>query len=327
MLRLTAENVQSWSELGSRGSFGKAMLDIAENCPDVVVLTADLADATRVREFSHLYPERFFQMGLAEQNMVGVAAGMALTGLNVFATTFAAFASMRVCEQVRTDACYMNLNVKMVGADGGVVMGTLGTTHFGNEDIAVLRGIPNLVILSPSDGASVVKATWAAALHKGPVYLRLAGGKNAPIVYRDEFDFEIGKAITLRDGADASIIATGPMVTRALEASALLAADGIAARVIEMHTIKPLDTEVVRQAAADTGLIVSVEEHSIIGGLGSAIAETMAEEATGAKLVRMGLPDRFGYISNYPVILERYGLTSENIARNVRTSLGIAAEA
>lgn len=321
MITITEENVKTWSELGSRGAFGKVINDIGANDPDVVVLTADLADATKVREFSKLYPERFFQVGIAEQNMIGIASGFALAGKTPFATTFACFASMRVCEQVRTDVCYPQLNVKIVGADGGLVMGTLGTTHYGLEDIGVLRSIPNLVIISPADGAEIVKATWAAARYKGPVYLRLTGGKDLPVIYNQDFDFEIGKAIQLCDGKDVTIIANGAMLYTALQAASLLENKGIHARVLDMHTVKPLDVEAVRKAAQDTRLIVTVEEHSIIGGLGSAVAETLSESGGAPKLIRFGCPDRFGHIATYKTMLERYGLTETNIASVVMNNL------
>lgn len=327
MLEINAANVQTWSEVGSRGAFGKTINDIGAANSNVVVLTADLADATRVREFSRLYPDRFFQVGIAEQNLVGIAAGMALAGKTPVATTFACFAGMRVAEQVRTDVCYPNLNVKLVGADGGFIMGTLGTTHYAFEDIAILRSFPNMVILSPSDGAQIVKATYAAVDYPGPVYIRLTGGKGLPIVYHDDFDFQIGKAITVRPGSDVTLIGTGTAVYFLLRAAEQLAAQGVSARVIDMHTLKPIDGEAVRAAARETRLIVTGEEHNIVGGLGSGIAEVLAEMGGAPPLVRLGLPDRFLHIATYPTMLKLCGLAEENIISVVTSHLVGAAEA
>lgn len=321
MTAVNETSIKAWSEAGSRGTFGAAMLDIGAEKPDVVVLTADLSDATRVTEFRKRFPDRFFNTGIAEQNLIGVAAGMAMAGKTVFATTFAAFAAMRCCEQVRTDVGYQNANVKILGADGGVVMGTLGNTHYAVEDISILRAMPNLIILSPADGLEVVKATWAAAAYRGPVYIRLTGGRNTPIVYERDYEFTIGKAVTLREGGDLTLIATGVMVANSLSAAKMLEDKGIAARVVDMHTIKPLDEEVIRQAAAETRLVATVEEHSILGGLGAAVAEIMAEIGGAPKLVRIGLPDSFGPIGTYEEQLERYGLTGPRIAETVLSHL------
>jgi len=321
MLTVNAANAKSWSEIGERGAFGKSLIDVANEMADVVVVTADLADATKVREFSKLFPERFFQVGIAEQNMVGVAAGLALYGKTVFATSFACFSSMRVCEQVRTDVAYPKLNVKIIGSHAGYAMGTLGTTHYAIEDIAIMRAIPNMVILSPADGAEVMKATFAAAKYPGPVYLRFTGVENNPIVHTNEFDFEIGKAITLKEGQDLTIIGTGSLVFEVQGAANLLEKEGISARVLDMHTLKPLDLEAVRKAASETGMIFTAEEHNIIGGLGSAVAEVIAESGSPARLVRIGTPDEFVHIATYPTLLDRCGFTSEKIYRTIKTRI------
>ncbi len=321
MLTINAVNAKTWSELGERGTFGKTLIEVAREMPEVVVTTADLADATKVREFSKTFPDRFFQIGIAEQNMVGVAAGLALYGKIVFATSFACFSSMRVCEQVRTDVAYPKLNVKIIGSHAGYVMGTLGTTHYAIEDIAIMRAIPNMVILSPADGAEVMKATYAAAKYDGPVYLRFTGGENHPIIHSEEFDFEIGKAITLKEGKDLTIIGTGSLVAEAMDAARLLEKDGISARVLDMHTLKPLDADAVRKAAGETGMIFTAEEHNVIGGLGSAVAEVMAEAGSAAKLVRIGTQDEFVHIATYPTLLDRCGFTSEKIYETIKTRI------
>ena len=242
---------------------------------------------------------------------------MALGGRTVVATTFAAFASMRACEQVRTDMGYMKANVKLIGADAGVVMGTLGNTHYAVEDIGCLRSLPYLTILSPADGMEIVKATFAAVEMDGPVYIRLTGGRGLPIVYEHDFGYEIGKAVTLREGKDVTLIGTGSMVYYSLEAAKILSSKGINARVVDMHTIKPLDEGAVIKAAKETGLIVTVEEHNIIGGLGAAVAEIVSGIGNAPEQIRIGLPDSFGPIGTYEHQLKRYGLCAEDIAKKV----------
>ena len=315
------KNLELWSSLGSRGAFGVAMMELGETMDDLLVVTADLSDATRVTQFSKKFPEKFLNIGIAEQNMIGVAAGLAKEGKIVFATTFAAFASMRCCEQVRTDMAYMQLNIKLLGADAGVVMGTLGNTHYAVEDLSIMRAMPYMTVLSPSDGLEIIKATFAAARHEGPVYIRLTGGAGNPIVYHDDYDFVIGKAVALREGNDAAIIATGRMVYEAMVAAESLELKGISARVINMHTIKPLDIEVIDKACKETRLIVTVEEHSRIGGLGSAVAEFKTGLEHAPRQILIGLPDSFGKIGTYKDQLERYQLTSAFIASTVEDNL------
>ncbi len=317
MITINPENIQKWSQLGSRGAFGAAMMELGETMDNLVVLTADLSDATRVTQFKEKFPEKFYNVGIAEQNLVGIACGLAKEGKTVFATTFAAFAAMRCCEQVRTNMGYMKLNVKLLGADGGVVMGTLGNTHYAVEDIAITRAMPNMTVLSPADGLEIIKATIAASRMNGPVYIRLTGAANNPIVYTEDYDFEIGKAVTLKEGTDLTIIATGTMVAESVEAAALLEKKGLSVRLVDMHTIKPLDTDVIRKACSETGAIYTVEEHSTIGGLGGAVAETVSEIAGSPRLVRIGLPDSFGKIGTYRHQLERYGLTGPQIAQRI----------
>jgi transketolase len=321
MREVTQQDLRTWSEIGHRDVFGQAILELGRQRPDLVVLTADLASATRVSEYGRLFPERFFNVGVAEQNMIGTAAGLALSGKTAFVTTFASFASMRVCEQIRNDLAYQNVSVKVVGIDTGVATANLGVTHFGWEDIAVLRGIPNLVILSPCDGLSVMKLTRLAAGHGGPVYIRLSGGKPVPAVYAEDREFAIGQCATVREGGDVTLIGTGLMVARALEAAGRLQARGISARVLDMYCLKPLDETAVRRAAEETSLIVTVEEHSVIGGLGGAVAEVLAERGNSPRLVRLGLGDRFCHIASHPTLLQRHGLTGDGIFAAVRKNI------
>lgn len=320
-MNFTRDQVEKLSQLGSRGAFGAAMMELGAEDPNLVVITADLGDATRVSQFGRAYPDQYLNIGIAEQNLVGAAAGMALAGRTVVATTFAAFASMRACEQVRTDMGYMRANVKLVGADAGVVMGTLGNTHYAVEDIGVLRSCPYLTILSPADGVEIVKATRAAVAMDGPVYIRLTGKAGLPVVYQEDFDFQIGKAVRLREGGDVTIFATGTMVYFALRAADVLAEQGVRARVVDMHTIKPLDAAEITAAAQETGLLISVEEHNVLGGLGAAVAEVVAGIGNTPKLVRIGLPDSFGPIGTYEYQLQRYGLTAEQLAADIQRYL------
>lgn len=320
-MNFTKEQVKKLSDLGPRGAFGEAMMEIGATNDSVFVMTADLGDATRVSQFGRAYPDKYLNAGIAEQDLVGAAAGMALTGRTVVATTFAAFASMRACEQVRTDMGYMRANVKLIGADGGVVMGTLGNTHYAVEDIGVLRSCPYLTILSPADGVEIVKAVNAAIEMDGPVYLRLTGKSRLPIVYESDFDYHIGKAVRLCEGSDMTFFATGSMVYSALRAAELLAADGIRARVVDIHTIKPIDEAEIAAAVCETELLVSVEEHNVLGGLGAAVAEVVAGIGNCPKLLRIGLPDSFGPIGTYEYQLKRYGLTAGQIADQIRAQL------
>lgn len=320
-MNFTRDQVEKLSRLGSRGAFGAAMMELGAEDPNLFVITADLGDATRVSQFGRAYPDQYLNIGIAEQNLVGTAAGMALAGRTVVAATFAAFASMRACEQVRTDMGYMRANVKLVGADAGVVMGTLGNTHYAVEDIGVLRSCPYLTILSPADGVEIVKATRAAVAMDGPVYIRLTGKAGLPVVYQEDFDFQIGKAVRLREGGDVTIFATGTMVYFALRAADVLAEQGVRARVVDMHTIKPLDAAEITAAAQETGLLISVEEHNVLGGLGAAVAEVVAGIGNTPKLVRIGLPDSFGPIGTYEYQLQRYGLTAEQLAADIQRYL------
>jgi len=317
MMEVNKENLKNWSEIGHRDVFGKTIIDVAQQREEVVVLTADLSDATRVTLFSKLFPERFVNVGVAEQNMVGTAAGFALGGKIPFVTTFASFASLRVCEQVRNDLAYQKLSVKIVGIDAGVSASYLGVTHYGWEDIAVFRGIPNMVILSPSDGLSVMRLVWTAAVHDGPVYIRLSGGKPIPIVYGEDRVFKIGKSSTVRYGCDVALFATGLMVSQAMDAARQLHFEGIEARVVDMYCIKPIDEKAILAAADDTGLIVAVEEHNKTGGLGSAISEVLAKRGNAPKLIQMALSDQFCNIASHKTLLKRYELTSEGIYKTV----------
>ena len=317
MIEVNSTNIRVWSKLGSRGTFGVTMMEIGQTIDNLMVLTADLSTTSGLDRFKNTYPEKFLNVGIAEQNMIGIAAGMAKEGKNVFATTFATFAAMRSYEQVRVHMGYMGLNVKVVGLASGMAMGMFGNTHYGIEDIALMRAVPGLTVLSPADGSEVVKTVIAAVEYNGPIYIRLTGVMNNPIVYKEDYNFEIGKAITLREGSDITVIANGTMVHESLEAANLLELQGFSAAVVNMHTIKPLDTSVIDKAVASSKLIVTVEEHSIMGGLGGAVAEYKTALRNAPPQLIIGLPDKFGKAGDYKYLLEKYQLTGVQIAQTI----------
>ena len=317
MPEITKQNIEKWSKEGFRNTFGMAILEAGMRNPDVVVLTADLAGTTRVVEFSEKFPERFYQTGIAEQNLMGMAGGLASCGKIPVVTTFATFASMRCCEQLRSDIAYTGFNVKIIGVDSGIGMGTLGATHNAIEDIGIIRSIPNMVLLSPCDGLELVKALGAAIDYNGPVYVRMGGGESLKPVYEEDYEFKIGKAVTLKEGNDGTIIASGTMVSKALEAAEILSDILLSLRVINVHTIKPIDIEIIVKAAVETKNIITIEEHNVTGGLGSAVADVMAQAGAGI-LTKIGFPDSFGPIAPYQELLSYYGLTPEAMAVVIR---------
>ncbi len=310
-------------KIATRNAYGEALVELAEKYPELVVLDADLAGATMSKFFAAAYPERFFDCGIAECNMTGIAAGMAASGLKPFTNTFAIFAAGRAYEQVRNSVAYPGLNVKVVGSHGGVSVGEDGATHQCIEDFALMRAIPGMMVLCPCDGYEMRQAVEALLNYNGPAYLRLQ--RSAVEIFTDEiadYKFELGKGVTLTGGSDVSIIATGIMVGMAVKAAEVLKAQGIAARVIDMHTIKPLDEELVLQAARETGCILTCEEHSIIGGLGSAVCELTSEKCP-VPVVRLGVNDTFGRSGTAAAVLEYYGLTVENIVCKAKEALAL----
>ena len=303
-------------KIATREAYGKALAALADKYPDLVCFDADLAGATMTKFFKAACPERFFDMGIAEADMVGVAAGMSLCGFKPFVNTFAMFAAGRAWEQVRNSVAYPHLNVKVVGSHGGLSVGEDGATHQCNEDIALMRAIPGMVVINPADDIEARAAVKAAYEYVGPVYLRF--GRLAVPVINDgaDYKFEIGKGVTLREGSDCSIIATGLCVSEALAAADTLAEQGIHAEVINIHTIKPLDEELVVKTAKKTGRVFTVEEHSIIGGLGAAVAETLGEKCP-TKITRIGVNDVFGESGPAKELLHKYGLDAEGIANRI----------
>ena len=304
----------------TRDSYGEAIAELGNENKDIVVLDADLACATKTVKFKSSHPDRFFDCGIAEQNLMGVAAGLAASGKTVFASSFAMFAAGRAFEIIRNSIAYPKLNVKIGATHAGISVGEDGATHQCCEDIALMRCIPNMVVINPADDIEAKAAVKAAVEYKGPVYLRF--GRLAVPVFNDPetYKFQMGRGITLKDGADAAIVATGLMVNEALTAAAQLESEGINVRVINIHTIKPLDRELILKAAKETGVIVTVEEHNIIGGLGSAVCEAVCAAAP-APVVRIGVEDTFGCSGPAAELLKKFGLCAENIIEKVKYAL------
>ena len=306
-------------KLATREAYGNALVELAEKY-DFIVLDADLAEATKTVKFKKAYPERFFDCGIAEGNMMSVAAGIATTGKTVFASSFAMFAAGRAFEQVRNSIGYPHLNVKIGATHAGITVGEDGATHQCNEDIALMRTIPGMTVINPADDVEAKAAVEAALSTNGPFYLRF-GRFAVPTVNTDpNYKFEIGKGVMLADGTDVSLVASGLTVSMALEARELLAADGISARVINIHTIKPIDRDILTKAAKETGAIVTAEEHNIIGGLGSAVAEVIAEECP-VPVLRVGMNDTYGHSGTVPALLEKYGITPAAIAEKAKLAI------
>lgn len=307
--------------IATRGAYGKAIVELAEKYPQLVVLDADLSGATMTKDFSKTYPDRFFNIGIAEGNMMGIAAGLSTCGLKPFANTFAMFAAGRAWEQVRNSIAYPGLNVKVVGSHGGLSVGEDGATHQCIEDFAIMRAIPGMMVLCPCDGHEMRLAVEALLNYEGPAYMRL--GRLAVETVTDSipgYTFELGKASHLRDGSDVTIIAVGMMVQMALKAADILASEGISARVLDMHTIKPLDEAAVLKAAQETGAIVTTEEANVLGGLGAAVCEYLSGVCP-VPVIRHGVEDQFGRSGKAQQVLEAYGLTAEGIAAKARQAL------
>ena len=304
-------------KIATRDSYGNALAELGTEHEDIVVLDADLAAATKTGVFKKAHPDRFIDCGIAECNMIGVAAGLAAAGMVPFASSFAMFAAGRAFEQVRNSVGYPHLNVKIGATHAGISVGEDGATHQCNEDIALMRTIPGMVVINPSDDVEAKAAVRAAYEHEGPVYLRF-GRLAVPVINdRPDYKFELGKGVVLREGKDVTIVATGLPVSNCLEAAEKLAADGIDAKVINIHTIKPLDEELIIEAAKETGKVVTVEEHSVIGGLGSAVCDVLCEEAP-TKVLKIGVNDVFGESGPALELLHKYELDAEGIYKKVK---------
>lgn len=318
---INSSKIKLWSKLGSRATYGQALMSVAEDHTDVLAMSADLGSSSGLKPFLRKFPDRFINVGIAEQNLVGVAAGLAKEGFIPYITSFAPFLSMRASEQIRMELGYMQFNVKVVALGSGLSMGFLGNSHYGLEDIAVMRAIPNLTVVSPADCTEIVKVVEAAAKYEGPMYIRLTGGVNNPIVYEKDYEYKIGKAIRLREGGDIAIVCSGTMVYQSLKAAEILAESNIQAEVVNMHTIKPLDHEKLQDIVTSGKPILSVEEHTVIGGLGSAIAEFLTSVTRHVPHKILGLEDKFGKTAKYDHLLKLHGLDESGIANSANTFL------
>ena len=308
-------------KVATRAAFGNALVELGAKRDDFVVLDADLAAATQTGMFKKAFPDRFYDCGIAEADMMGIAAGIAATGKKVVCSSFAMFAAGRAFEQVRNSIGYPHLNVIIGATHAGISVGEDGATHQCCEDIALMRTIPGMTIINPADETEAKKAVEAAFELDGPVYMRF-GRLAVPVIFDDDYKFEVGKSVELREGNDVTVIATGLMVSEALEAYELLKKDGINARIIDMHTIKPLDNEAVIKAAKETGAIVTAEEHSVIGGLGGAVSELLCEEYP-VPVVKLGVYDTFGHSGPAPKLLDEFGLRAANIAEKAKKAVAM----
>lgn len=306
----------------TRNAYADALLQLGAENDKVVVLDADLSESTMTCKFAEAYPEKFYNMGIAEQSMMGTAAGLATCGIIPICSTFSVFACLRSGEQLRTSVAYPNLNVKVVTTHSGLSIGTAGATHFCEEDLAIMRAIPNMVAIAPADYLETVKAVKAAVAYNGPVYIRLGRG-DAPVLYSELEDYQIGKAITYKDGSDVTIIGTGVMLQRAVAAAEELEKKGVSCRVLDMHTIKPFDKEAVEKAARETKAIITMEEHNIHGGLGSAVAETVAAMKDSKAVVKiLGIPDVFGDVAAADLLWDSYQMDAQSVCSIAMEMLG-----
>ena len=304
------------ASIATRDAYGEALAELGAVNENIVVLEADLSKSTKTSDFKKVYPERFFNMGIAEQNMIGTAAGFAAAGKTPFASTFAVFAAGRAYDQIRNSIAYPNLNVKIAATHAGLTVGEDGGSHQMLEDIALMRALPNMTVIVPADGIETKQVIKAAAELEGPVYIRL-GRPKVPVLFGDDYKFEIGKGVVLKEGTDVTLIGTGIMVSKAMEAAELLASEGISAAVVNISTIKPLDAELIIAQAQKTGAVVTCEEHTICGGLGSAVAEVLVENCP-VPMARVGVEDKFGESGLPDELLEKYGLSAANIAAKAK---------
>lgn len=318
--------VDQTTKMATAEIYAQALTDLAADNPRIVVLTADLAKSTKIGVFMERFPDRFYNVGIAEQNQFGIAAGLALSGFIPITSSFAVFNSMRALDQVHTDICYQNLNVKMIASHAGTSFGQAGTTHHSTEDIAIMRSMANLTVIVPADGMETANAVQAAIAHTGPVYIRINRGFDQVVFENTDYGYELGKAVQMADGTDLTIIACGSAVFQAVQAAQELQAQGVHARVLNMHTIKPLDVEAVQQAIQETRRIITVEDHSVIGGLGGAVAEVIAETGKACAFRRLGLQDCFSPIGLHEDLLSYHGIDTNGIIEAVHRLLNLDFE-
>ncbi len=321
MIEIQRAKMRMWSMLGKRGTFGTVLTELAPEYDNLMAMSADFARSSGLERFSHTYSDKFLNVGIAEQNLIGIASGLASEGYNVFATSFASFITTRSYEQVKIHCGYMRHNIKVVGLAAGFGVQQQGNTHYGLDDLCLMSAIPNLTVLSPADSTEVVKATQALLEFEGPAYLRLCGEAGDPMVYKEDYSFEIGKAITLREGVDVTIIATGTMVYQALQAAKKLAEEGIECSVINMHTIKPLDKETIIKYCHDCKLVVTVEEGFVSGGLGAAVSEVIVQRNKSLPPIEIIGLTEFPHAGSYKYMLDQTGLDASHIVERIKTRL------
>lgn len=314
-------NYKRLARMGQRGTFGMEMLEKAEQNVDLIVMTADVAIPAGLDRFRKKHSDKFIDVGIAEQNMIGIAAGLASEGFDVYTTTYAPFHTLRCLEQIRMDIAEMKMPVRMVGMSSGVVLGMIGNMHCSFEDIAIIRALPNITIISPADSFELVKVLKSLESYKEPVYLRLTGGAPSPIIYEEDYNFEIGKSVILKKGQDVSILGVGTILEEALKAAKILSEVGISVEIVNMHTVRPLDYEVIKSAFLSKKLVVTLEEHVTMGGLGGAIAEASALLTKKAPHLLIGLPSDYSKAGIYGEMLEVYGLSAEKIAEKIISTL------
>lgn len=321
MIEFNDKNIKRWMMAGMRNAFGMFLTELATENPRLKALTADFTKSTGLQRMHDELPDQYMSVGIAEQNMVSLASGLASEGYNVFACSFASFATTRCYEQIKINLGYMRHNVKMVGIASGVGVSYQGNTHFGLDDVSLMRAIPGMVIVVPCDCAEVAKATIALAEYDGPAYLRLVGEGWAPVINKTDYEFQIGKGIKLREGQDVLIIANGTMVNNSLKVAEKLAEDGIQSTIVNMHTVKPLDKDIINANIEGKKLIVSIEEAQVIGGLGSAVAEHLVTIPNVPRLLTLGVQDCFPHPGSYPYLLEQCGLSVEKILEKIKSNI------
>lgn len=315
------------TKLSTAEIYAQRLAELAEDDPRIVAVTADLAKSTKIGTFGKRFPDRLYNVGIAEQNMMGIAAGMAKCGLIPFTCTFAIFNSCRALDQVHTDIAYQNLNVKMLGTHAGTSFGQAGTTHHSTEDLAIMRSLANMTVICPADGMETAKVVEAAIKHEGPVYIRINRGFDQVVYDSPNYNYEIGKSVQLCDGNDVCVIACGSAVFQAVQAASMLKDEGVQVRVLDMHTIKPIDKDAIIKAVNETRRIITVEDHNIVGGLGGAVAEVIAENGKGCTFRRLGLQDCFSPIGYHEDLMSYHGIDQNGIADKIREILKIEIEA
>ena len=320
------KNIKLWSNLGMRATFGLLALELAEKNPNLMITTSDVSTSAGLDRFKSKYPEKYLDVGIAEQNLLGVSAGLSSEGFDVISTTFAPFQTLRCCEQIKVNLGYMKHKICMVGLASGLVLGNLGFTHCSIEDIGVLRSIPNLTIVSPSDPFELYKCLNEAINYKNSVYIRLTGGSNTNIINTKDYNFKIGKAIKLVEGNEITIFGSGNILGNCIEAANLLSKENINCSVYNMHTIKPIDNEIILKESENSKLIISVEEHNVIGGLGSAISEVLSGHENKTRLIRIGVNDFYSDGGSYNYLKDKYGLSTEKIINKIKSNIYIINE-